>query len=268
MKYFIDTEFLEGKQDKTFCGIKIGSTKPTIDLISIGIVSEDDRKYYGVSKDFNLKEAWNRYDEKVNMNYNPSKIDSYYNPMYVKEYWIRENVLKPIYYQFISGDMRNKFNFSYSTMKWILNNYGKTNKQIAEEIKDFVGMDYIDGNNKQFTAKVKCDNHYVKSNPQLYGYYSAYDYVALSWLFGRMIDLPSSFPMFIFDLKQELDNYVKKTWDDVKDSTWGHEGITLEKLKQHKDYPKNPDKHHALEDARFNKQLYGFLKGLENINPK
>jgi hypothetical protein len=41
MKYFYDCEFLEGKQDKTIFGIKYGETKPTIDLISIGIVCED-----------------------------------------------------------------------------------------------------------------------------------------------------------------------------------------------------------------------------------
>ena len=41
MRYFIDTEFIEGTQDKTFCGIKVGETKPTIDLISIGVVAED-----------------------------------------------------------------------------------------------------------------------------------------------------------------------------------------------------------------------------------
>ncbi len=59
MKYFYDCEFLEGTQ-KTWTGVSL----PTIDLISIGIVSEDDRKYYAISKDFNLKEAWNRYDLK------------------------------------------------------------------------------------------------------------------------------------------------------------------------------------------------------------
>ena len=41
MKYFLDTEFLEGTQSKTFCGIKYGEIPPTIDLISIGIISED-----------------------------------------------------------------------------------------------------------------------------------------------------------------------------------------------------------------------------------
>ena len=62
MKYFYDTEFLEGKQDRRFLGIKYGKTLPTIDLISIGIVCEDGREYYAISKDFNLKEAWNRFD--------------------------------------------------------------------------------------------------------------------------------------------------------------------------------------------------------------
>ena len=57
MKYFLDTEFIEGNQKRFF-----GKTKPTIDLISIGMVAEDGREYYAISKDFNLKEAWNRYD--------------------------------------------------------------------------------------------------------------------------------------------------------------------------------------------------------------
>ena len=58
MKYFIDTEFLEGPQKGWFGK----TTKPTIDLISVGIVCEDGREYYAISKDFNLKEAWNRCD--------------------------------------------------------------------------------------------------------------------------------------------------------------------------------------------------------------
>lgn len=38
MKYFLDTEFFEGTQDKTIFGIKYGETKHTIDLI--------ENKYY------------------------------------------------------------------------------------------------------------------------------------------------------------------------------------------------------------------------------
>ena len=55
MKYFLDTEFLEGTQKKRFLGIPYGDTLNTIDLISIGIVAEDSREYYAISKEFNLK---------------------------------------------------------------------------------------------------------------------------------------------------------------------------------------------------------------------
>lgn len=63
MKYFFDTEFLEDTQKRPF-GLRgrlgnflLGPAKPTIDLISIGIVSQKNDEYYAVSKDFNLKEA-------------------------------------------------------------------------------------------------------------------------------------------------------------------------------------------------------------------
>lgn len=39
--------------------------------------------------------------------------------------------------------------------------------------------------------------------PELWAWYGAYDHVVLCQLFGRMIDLPTGFPMFTCDLKQE-----------------------------------------------------------------
>ena len=78
MKYFIDTEFLEGTQKGWFGR----NTKPTIDLISIGIVCEDGRKYYAISKDFNLKEAWNRYNLAKD-----GFRDCGMTPNYKKVYW-------------------------------------------------------------------------------------------------------------------------------------------------------------------------------------
>lgn len=45
MRYFLDTEFIES-----------GPKKP-IQLISIGIVSEDGREYYAISSEFNAKDA-------------------------------------------------------------------------------------------------------------------------------------------------------------------------------------------------------------------
>ena len=92
MNYFVDTEFLEGSQKENFpISLFRKNTPPTIDLISIGIVAEDGREYYAVSKDFNLKEAWNRYDLlEANTNKNHSLND-------IKVYWIRENILRPIF---------------------------------------------------------------------------------------------------------------------------------------------------------------------------
>ena len=56
----------------------------------------------------------------------------------------------------------------------------------------------------------------------MYGYYSAYDHVVFSWLFGKMIDLPEGFPMYTIDLKQTLDELVE---DEIK-STGNHTVLT------------------------------------------
>lgn len=224
MKYFIDTEFLEGTQEKRFLGFTYGKTKPTIDLISIGIVSEDGREYYAVSKDFNLYEAWNRfqYSKVVNTDNIPGEVVASIES--TKVYWIRENVLLPIYKEFINGDMRNRFEFSYATMKWILSSYGKSNKDIAKEIMSF--------------TKTTTDRTFKNDKKiSFYGYYADYDWVVFCWTFGKMLDLPEGFPMYCNDIKQELVNRnINKA-----------------------DIPFQDDKHHALEDARWNKLVYETL---------
>ena len=112
MKYFIDTEFLEGTQRGWFGK----TTKPTIDLISVGIVCEDGREYYAISKDFNLKEAWNRYDIKTSHNL--------FGGQDYKVYWIRDNVLKPIFYEMYGKDINfhniDKY-FTYKEFKKLIN---------------------------------------------------------------------------------------------------------------------------------------------------
>lgn len=80
---------------------------------------------------------------------------------------------------------------------------------------------------------------------KLYGYYSAYDHVVLSQLFGRMIDLPEGMPMYTNDLKQIIDYY----------------GINVNKLL--------PDpqlnQHDALSDAKWNFKLYNRIKQTLNV---
>lgn len=277
MNYYIDTEFLEGKQDKKILGFKYGETKPTIDLISIGIISDDNREYYAISKDFNLYEAWNSYEEKSMTNL---KGDSDTNKMRV--YWIRENVLLPIYYELCLKENKNMFfeygNFNnflgdikrvgnyklvYKNFKKLINKYGKTNKEIAEEIERFIRRsNHVNCN----TNKLEDDT--TKENVKFYGYYSAYDHVVLCQLFEKMIDLPKGFPMYTIDLKQELDRIAEsKSFRVVENinkfkKVNGKENleICLSVIKSRKEYPKQINNHHALEDAKWNKELHNFLK--------
>ena len=249
MKYFIDCEFLEGKQDKRLFGIKIGETKPTIDLISIGIVSSDGREYYAVSKDFNLYEAWNRYD----LVPQSGDVRNIF-PEGRKVYWIRRNVLEVIFNDMVSLEFDRTgithHQFTYSDFKELLSVHGKTNKQIAEDIKEFTIQKYSTTSGYGTVIGV----HPI----EFYGYYSDYDWVCFCWLFGRMIDLPKDFPIYCIDLKQELDRKVNNLIDMRKSSF--NEKLNL--IKQLPNYPKQTVEHSSLHDARFNRDLYNFLKTL------
>lgn len=72
--------------------------------------------------------------------------------------------------------------------------------------------------------------------PEFWGYYADYDWVVFCQLFGTMMDLPKDFPMYCNDIKQECDRLGSP------------------------DLPKQEDGlHNALEDARWNKQVFNFL---------
>lgn len=266
MNYYLDTEFLEGNQKKLF-----RSTKPTIDLISIGIVAEDCREYYAISKDFNLKEAWNRYDEV------PEEVDGSYK----KIYWLRENVLKPIFLDLcniengiskssvkINGENFTGHDFTYKNFKRLLNKHGKANKEIAKEIIDFIKSEPLKMKGSKGTIILSDESaHNIRRGylePKFYGYYADYDWVVFCWLFGRMIDLPEGFPMYCRDLKQLLDEkadiYVEnKIKEPIVSSDW-YGDYCVDELKRHPNYPKQENKHNALADAKWNKKLHEFLK--------
>lgn len=225
-KYFLDTEFIEGSQ-KTF----FAHSKPTIDLISIGIVCDDGREYYAISKEFNLKEAWNRFDldhgSGDQRNHPPKKV-----------YWIRDNVLRNLFPQ--------QPNMTFDQFKLLIAYYGKTNKQIAKEVYNFCSNNYHEGNTLTYTERIKYDL-YDKFKPEFYAYYGDYDWVVFCWLFGRMIDLPTGFPKYCKDLQQTFDEKKK---------------LVKERMKDQPGYPVNTGIHNALEDARWNLKLYNFLSKL------
>ena len=276
-KFFYDTEFLEGIQKSIFGG------KPTIDLISIGIVDENGSELYEVSKDFNLKEAWNRYDV-VTETYSGDLRNIFPEGKEFKVYWIRENVLIPIFFELAERDFHytnfkdewmyeqepvtlevfkknEKWTSDFKWFKKLINKYGKTNKEIAQEVFEFISKDSIT------IEKAKHYNvSYKNQNIKLYGYYSAYDHVVFSWLFGKMIDLPEGFPMYTIDLKQTLDELAE---DEIKSfcyATGNHTVLTKEEalniIKSKHDYPKQMNNHHALDDARWNYKFYKFLHNL------
>lgn len=277
MKYFLDTEFIEGPQSPKWLILKsrfgrlmIGKPKPTIDLISIGIVAEDGREYYAISKDFNLNEAWNRYDL-VQQSGDMRNIF----PEGKKVYWLRENVLKPIwrdlffqaddcsglsnkqteaFYQgVITGEYDNYFTFK--SFKLLIAKYGKSNKQIAEEIKLFCS----------YKTKIEGGENTLYRNKdeaiEFYAYYADYDWVVFCWLFGKMMDLPNGFPMYCKDLKQEMDRKVRNAGNCIDEKSFNYH---LEYCKNLANFPKqDPSKsHNAIEDARWNKKLYEFLNKL------
>ena len=348
MKYFIDTEFHEYSKQPNVLGINAGKPINTIELISIGIVSEPtlvlDKNGVNVviSETYREFNYWLRQNEKnpkdyiciknrdsirgldvksvttlrKPKDYNEIMIDINLHYSSRREYyaicnefdlkaawnneWLRENVLKSIWEE-LSSLMNNyhktyywkSTEWSYKGLKRLLKWKGKSKKQIAKEIIEFVQdykfesmmkgkrYDSIFGNGVNNTFYFNIDDEksdiYVgetcSDKPEFYAYYADYDWVVFCWLFGRMVDLPEGFPMYCIDLKQELDSKVKglKSSDFDRLLSDGSFGYTndidndlekkLEILKRDSNnYPKQINNHNALADAKWNYELYKFIK--------
>ena len=197
-----------------------GKPVDTIELISIGIVAEDGREYYAVCNEFDLKSSWDNE-------------------------WLRENVLSPIHKELNSsmGSYHRTHHWkttewSYKGLKRLLKWQGKSKFQIRDEVLKFVypkvGVHFqlLEGMPDVF-------NNADKDKPVFYAYYADYDWVVFCWLFGRMINLPYGFPLYCKDLKQMLD---EKGNPNQKESV-----------------PKE-NEHNALDDAKWNKNLYDFIE--------
>jgi hypothetical protein len=235
MKYFFDTEFIEGTQKKLF-----GKTKPTIDLISIGMVDENGREFYAISKEFNLKEAWNRQDKKKCENCSGVK----------NEYWIRENILRPIYNELLKKERYTREHhpnlvepFTYDTIKRLIGWHGKTNIEIANAICAFIYGDDCGGSGMSaLEMAMKYEINDKTKEPEFYAYFAGYDWVAFCWLFGKMIDLPRGFPMYCMDLKQMMQQKgLDKEWKRIN-------------------CPDPDGTHNALIDAKWNLNLFNKIQ--------
>jgi hypothetical protein len=175
MKYYLDTEFIEGFHKPLF-----GKKRHFIDLISIGIVAEDGKEIYLISNDYNYNDA---------------------------DDWVKENVILPLYLETVHGDARNVFDI-HNFHK----HYGISNKRICAEIMKFIWADTWDewiGPSDEFFERGIKYGWNTESSIEFYAYFADYDWVVFCSLFGRMINLPFDFPMYCKDLKQMLDDKAK-----------------------------------------------------------
>ena len=198
MNYYLDTEFINHAKQHSVLGIRVGNPVQTTELISIGIVAEDGREFYAVCNEFDLDAAW-------------------------KDDWVRCNVLIPLHAELCQkqGVYAKTYHyglfepFTKKSLRYLLKWSGQSAYQIRQGVSEF-----------------------VSDSPVFYGYFADYDWVVFCQLFGRMIDLPSGFPMFCMDLKQEMAHWgVGKEWKDVA-------------------CPDPIDEHNALADARWNRKLH------------
>lgn len=277
MRYFLDQEFIE-----RFKGLRLFKRSHVIELISIGLVAEDGRKYYAISKDFDPRKASD---------------------------WVRRHVLHDLVYHCIYDNElfpdKKKRDKLLSTGRWPINEqvklvqglYGKTNKEITKEIFEFVNpglgwhisaysnsdfkddkpmAHHFDKHNASVFKDKKTGMEYFYARPEFYGYFSDYDWVLFCSLFGTMMDQPPGFPMYCRDLKQTQDETAANIPIGMMDPI-GRVSPTpskneladfrLEWLKQQADYPKPEREHNALSDAKFNFALYKYLQAFKIKQP-
>ena len=316
-KFFIYTKFHEYKKRPLF-----GKPIDTIEPISVGIVSEDyqygceemlgtdqkhtkgevkkgAREYYAICKDFDLKAAWNSWQWELE-----KPEDSRQRKF--KVYWLRDNVLKPIIKDFAKRELNTESFpdswYSLKSLKYIINKYGKTKEQIADEVREFVSPTHLFYQNEKYKIDEKQYNNplydpgigninvysnvsedlgktikiddCVFDNPEFYGYMCGYDLVVMEQLFGGMKGWPLGFPYYIKDLKQTLDEKRTKNPIMLDLSTMPNgesidefllknaDKIGYNDLTKHSNYPKLKNEHNALSDAQWAKELYDFLNTL------
>jgi hypothetical protein len=179
----------------------------TIDLISIGMVAEDGRWLYRVVRDnWTMQRA-------------------------ARHSWLRGNVLPHLPVKVFDRELglmtaEDRHGQSHefgNTWEW------------DEEHPEYSAVRARDD--------VRIDvTRFLIGTPdvQLWAWFAAYDHVAYAQLFGSMIDLPSSFPMWTGDLKQEAVRLGNP-------STPAHTGRV----------------HHALDDALHDMEIARFLDELE-----
>jgi 3' exoribonuclease, RNase T-like len=117
-------------------------------------------------------------------------------------------------------------------------------RQYRDHLPPHGQLDQDDPAVRTRTQIARAVREFIQATPdvELWAYYAAYDHVALCQLWGAMVDLPDSVPMYTHDLKQEVDRLGNPPLPEQAD---GH--------------------HNALADARHVKAMAEALAGLEAV---
>jgi hypothetical protein len=158
MRVFYDTEFIED-----------GST---IELISIGMVTDDGREYYAVASEI---DDWG------------SPVREQLHKRISKHDWLMANVVPDLPLTKAPTQFERNWHWSLDKSSTLV----KPRWVIANEVRDF-----ILGTHPRVLPYV-----------ELWADYAAYDHVALCQLWGTMMSLPEGIPMWTHDLRQALDHY-------------------------------------------------------------
>jgi hypothetical protein len=125
--------------------------------------------------------------------------------------WVKDNVLVHLPPRSSTPPPWGSPRLWYETYLW------KPRKYIADELRAFVDS--------------------FPGHPEFWGYYSAYDHVALCQLFGTMMDLPKMWPMYTRDIQQLADSL-------------GCFALPAQES----------GLHNALADARWTREAYNYLQ--------
>lgn len=218
MKYWLDAEFIDD-------GL-------IIDLISIAMVAEDGREYYGQSVEFNHRNTslWVQENVFPGLLSCPYQRDTHlFTTPYSLEVGLQLH--GPRGANLSRGQCTSEQrksdpgNFLVSNVTVSLSERDcpwRSRTQIANEIAAFCNPE-----------------HHGK--PEFWTYYGSYDHVALAQLYGPMIGLPPGWPMYTMDIKQWC---VQLGDPQLPEQTRAME-------------------HNALNDARWNKVAWEFLRDLQ-----
>jgi hypothetical protein len=194
IRYFYDTEFIENGH--------------TIDLVSFGMVAAPDWALNNLIGDRLTPVADTR--ERVTA----AGVRTYYAvnadvdlDALKSDDWLVRNVLPHLPLNYYRKDVEayievpGKPGRLPDALKYVdldrTATVVKPKQVIANEVRDFI-LAPLDGNEDDPRLELWAD-------------YAAYDHVALAWLWGRMIDLPTGIPMYTNDL-QQLAAHLGSAW--------------------------------------------------------